>query len=98
MLRERPSIILPGPMYAIVISSEFDLAVVGSGGQLHLTGAGIAKNATINGGVMTVSGSIADPTNKTQAHRRSTPARRAEQSSIQEASPSRTAASSPPRL
>ena len=30
---------------------------------MHLTGAGIAKNATINGGVMTVSGSIADPTN-----------------------------------
>ncbi|KJC60591.1 hypothetical protein UP10_11910 [Bradyrhizobium sp. LTSPM299] len=28
---------------------------------MHLTGAGIASNATINGGVMTVSGSIPDP-------------------------------------
>ncbi|WP_426422134.1 hypothetical protein [Bradyrhizobium genosp. A] len=51
----------PGGQYATVIRSEFDSAVVGSGGQLHLTEAGIAKNATINGGVMTVSGSIPDP-------------------------------------
>lgn len=51
----------PGGQFASVIRSEFDSAVVGSGGQLHLSGAGIAKNATINGGVMTVSGSIPDP-------------------------------------
>ncbi|MGX4806154.1 hypothetical protein [Bradyrhizobium guangdongense] len=51
----------PGGMYAAVIRSEFDSAVVDSGGQLHLTGAGIAKNTTIDGGVMTVSGSIPDP-------------------------------------
>ncbi|MEH2489876.1 hypothetical protein [Bradyrhizobium sp. AZCC 2230] len=53
----------PGGPYGAVIRSEVDSAVVGIGGQLHLTGAGIAKSATINGGVMTVSGSIADPTN-----------------------------------
>ncbi|MCG2667347.1 hypothetical protein ACFPFP_10365 [Bradyrhizobium sp. GCM10023182] len=51
----------PGGYYATVIRSEFDSADVGSGGQLHLTGAGIAKNATIDGGAMTVSGSIPDP-------------------------------------
>lgn len=51
----------PGGQFAIVIRSELDSAVVDSGGQLHLTGAGIGKNSTINGGVMTVSGSIADP-------------------------------------
>ncbi|MET4071048.1 autotransporter passenger strand-loop-strand repeat protein [Bradyrhizobium sp. S3.2.6] len=57
----------PGGQYAFVIRSEVDSAVVGSGGQLHLSGAGIAKNATINGGVMTVSGSIADPTSDPSA-------------------------------
>lgn len=51
----------PGGPYGTVIRSEVDSAVVGSGGQLHLTGAAIAKNTTINGGVMTVSGSIPDP-------------------------------------
>ncbi|SFO99664.1 autotransporter passenger strand-loop-strand repeat-containing protein [Bradyrhizobium sp. Ghvi] len=51
----------PGGYYATVIRSEFDSADVNSGGQLHLTGAGIAKNAIIDGGVMTVSGSIPDP-------------------------------------
>ena len=52
----------PGGRYGEVIRSEVDSAVVGSGGQLHLSGAGIAKDTTIDGGVMTVSGSIADPT------------------------------------
>lgn len=51
----------PGGPYGTVIRSEVDSAVIGSGGQLHLTGAGIAKNTTINGGAMTVSGAIADP-------------------------------------
>ncbi|WP_271621893.1 AIDA repeat-containing protein [Bradyrhizobium sp. CCBAU 51745] len=51
----------PGGYFATVIRSKFDSADVESGGQLHLTGAGIAKNATIDGGVMTVSGSIPDP-------------------------------------
>lgn len=51
----------PGGPYGTVIRSEVDSAVVDSGGQLHLTGAAIAKNATINGGAMTVSGSIPDP-------------------------------------
>lgn len=51
----------PGGPYGTVIRSEVDSAVIGSGGQLHLSGAGIAKNATINDGVMTVSGSIPDP-------------------------------------
>ncbi|MCP3440102.1 hypothetical protein [Bradyrhizobium sp. CCGUVB14] len=57
----------PGGPYGIVIRSEVDSAVVGSGAQLHLSGGAIAKNATINGGVMTVSGSIADPTNDPSA-------------------------------
>ncbi|MDA9434065.1 hypothetical protein [Bradyrhizobium sp. CCBAU 51627] len=52
-----------GGPYGVVIRSEVDAAVVGSGGQLHLTAAGIAKDAIINGGVMTVSGSTPDPTN-----------------------------------
>ena len=51
----------PGGYFATVIRSEFDSADVGSGGQMHLSGAGIAKNTTIDGGVMTVSGSIPDP-------------------------------------
>ncbi|GAB9243435.1 beta strand repeat-containing protein [Bradyrhizobium diazoefficiens] len=57
----------PGGPYGIVFRSEVDFAVVGSGGQLHLFGAGIAKKAIINGGVMTVSGSVADPTNDPSA-------------------------------
>ena len=57
----------PGGPYGIVIRSEVDSAIVGSGGQLHLTGAGIAKNTTIDGGVMTVSGSVADPTHDPSA-------------------------------
>ncbi|WP_038942640.1 hypothetical protein [Bradyrhizobium japonicum] len=52
----------PGAPYSTIIRSEVDFAVVDSGAELHLFGAGIAKKATINGGVMTVSGSIADPT------------------------------------
>ncbi|MCA6122897.1 AIDA repeat-containing protein [Bradyrhizobium sp. WSM 1704] len=52
----------PGGPYGQVIRSTVDSAVVGSGGELHLSGAGVATNVTINGGVMTVSGSIPDPT------------------------------------
>jgi autotransporter passenger strand-loop-strand repeat protein len=51
----------PGGEFADVIRSQVDGTIVGSGAALHLSGAGIASNSTINGGVMTVSGSIPDP-------------------------------------
>ena len=51
----------PGGQFAEVIRSQVDSTIVGSGAALHLSGAGIASNTTVNGGVMTVSGSIADP-------------------------------------